>query len=162
MNEHLDTLLRLLAATACGGVLGWERQARDKSAGLRTNILVAVGAATAAVTAMHLREQILAPGEAVVSADPIRIVSGVIGGLGFLGAGAILQSRGEVHGMTTAATIWVVGGIGVACGLGDYATAGIATGVAFLALWLLGRLQHSSLAPSSLQKDGDSAERATD
>ncbi|QDS99487.1 MgtC/SapB family protein [Adhaeretor mobilis] len=145
--------MRIVCAAACGGVLGWEREARDKSAGLRTNMLVAIGAATATIAALDLYASL--PGEAPggISSDPIRIISGVIGGLGFLGAGAIMQSRGRVEGMTTAATIWVVGGIGVACGLGNYALALPVVIIALVVLFAIGKFAHSQLAPESLQKD---------
>src|SRR5690606_12613597 len=111
--ELVDIILRILAAAACGAILGWDREASDKPAGLRTNMLVAIGSAAAALAALDLFTEISLQSEGKVPTDPIRIISGVIGGLGFLGAGAIIQSQGRVRGMTTAAAIWVVGGIGV-------------------------------------------------
>ncbi len=148
-----DVTLRLLGATLCGGILGWEREASDKPAGLRTNMLVAIGAATATLAALDLYSTISRnhPGENI-SVDPIRIISGVIGGLGFLGAGAIIQSQGQIQGMTTAATIWVVGGIGVACGLGKLSIALPAMLITFVVLYAIGKFEQSHLAPASLQK----------
>ncbi len=152
--EIYDVVIRILSAALCGGLLGWEREVSDKPAGLRTNMLVAIGASTAALAALQLYHAIADtyPGK-VVSADPVRIVSGVIGGLGFLGAGAIIQSQGQVQGMTTAATIWVVGGIGVACGLGNYLLAVTTVIVTFLVLYVIGKFEVSSLAPEPLQKN---------
>ena len=86
-----------------------------------------------------------------INSDPIRIISGVIGGLGFLGAGSIIQSRGEVQGITTAATIWVVGGIGIACGLGNYVLALTSAIITFVVLFVIGKFEVSSLAPENLQ-----------
>ena len=153
-----EIIPRILSAAVCGGVLGWERETQNKPAGLRTNMLVAIGAATATLAALDLFAEITSNGERSMPADPIRIVSGVIGGLGFLGAGAIIQSRGHVQGMTTAAAIWVVGGIGVACGIGNYKLAFTAVIVTFLVLFALGKLEGSELAPESLQKEDDETE----
>ncbi|QEG36952.1 MgtC/SapB family protein [Bythopirellula goksoeyrii] len=152
--EFYNILMRIVGAAACGGILGWEREVSDKPAGLRTNMLVAIGAATATLAALELYSGIaeLYPGEKITS-DPIRIISGVIGGLGFLGAGAIIQSRGQVQGMTTAATIWVVGGIGVACGLGNYALAITSVIITFVVLFIIGKFEVSTLAPKSVQEN---------
>ena len=152
--EVVDSVARLGVALLCGAVLGWEREARDKPAGLRTTMLVALGSATAAVAAIRLHADVSANGAWGV-ADPIRIVSGIIGGIGFLGAGAIIQARGNVHGMTTAATVWVIGGVGVASGLGYYGLALSSTAMAFVVLWGIGRFEHSDMAPESVRKEED-------
>jgi putative Mg2+ transporter-C (MgtC) family protein len=105
-----DMVLRLLAACAGGMAIGWERESKNKPAGLRTNILVAVGSAGFTLVSWNLTAHLNA-GANDLRVDPLRLVQGIIGGIGFLGAGAIIQSHGTVRGMTTAAGIWVVGGI---------------------------------------------------
>jgi len=117
-----EIVLRLLAALVCGAVLGWERESRGKAAGFRTNMLVALGSAAFTMLSIELALKSSGPGQY----DPMRVLQGIIGGIGFLGAGAIIQSRGSIHGMTTAATIWVVASAGVACGIGTYHTIAIA------------------------------------
>lgn len=121
-EDGLRSLLQLAAAALLAGIVGWERETADKPAGFRTFMLVGLGSAAFTLVTMQLYDQV-DQGEGRFGADPIRIVSGVIGGLGFLGAGTIIQGGGGVRGITTAATIWVTGSIGVACGLGFYGTA---------------------------------------
>jgi putative Mg2+ transporter-C (MgtC) family protein len=132
-----ELLARLVLAAIMGGIVGWERETKDKPAGLRTHMMVAVGAATFTLATLQLF--ILA--EPNASSDPTRIVEGVVGGIGFLGAGQIIQSRGSVHGVTTAAGIWVVGAIGVACGIGHYVLAGATVTLAFVILALVQYLE---------------------
>ncbi len=127
-----DVLLRLVAACLFGGCVGWDREAEQKEAGLRTHMLVALGAATFGVLAVLITD-----GEA----DPMQVVQGVAAGIGFLGAGQILQMRGAAVGLTTAAGIWVVGGVGLACGMG---ATGLAALVTVLALAILRGLQRVS------------------
>src|ERR1051325_8431843 len=98
-----ELLLRLLIATSCGALIGWEREHRGRAAGLRTHMLVALGAAGFAVMAMEFWL-----GEPASPAGPEHIIQGIVGGIGFLGAGAILHRRGEVEGLTTAAGLWTV------------------------------------------------------
>ena len=109
-------VVRLLVAAGLGAIVGLERETRNKPAGLRTNMLVALGAA-----AFTLATVSLMPDRAVV--DPGRIIQGVATGIGFLGAGSIFRTGDRVEGLTTAAGIWVVGALGAACGLGEYAVA---------------------------------------
>lgn len=139
--EAGDVVLRLLAAALFAGAIGWEREASDKPAGLRTNILVALGAAAFTLISLRLG-QAFAPelGESA-NFDPTRAVQGVIGGIGFLGAGAIIQSRGAVHGLTTAAAMWVVGAIGLACGAGFFGIAALVAACTLLVLYPLGYLE---------------------
>lgn len=110
-----DLLLRTGAAVAMGLCIGWDRERRQKAAGLRTMALVSLGAAGMMIAAWEVAAL---SAEEDVRLDPLRVVSGVVGGIGFLGAGSIIQARGSVQGMTTAATIWAAAGIGLACGLG--------------------------------------------
>jgi putative Mg2+ transporter-C (MgtC) family protein len=123
---------RLALAVAGGAAVGWERQSKDKPAGLRTHMMVALGAAMFVVTGLELSGGKFNAGEYRV--DMSRIIEGIIGGVGFLGAGSIIQSRGSVQGITTAASIWVVAAIGTAGGLGHYVLAGlcVAFGLAIL------------------------------
>ncbi|MFN4089018.1 MAG: MgtC/SapB family protein [Alphaproteobacteria bacterium] len=134
-----EMALRLGVAAALGCVLGLDREMRGKDAGMRTHMLIALGAATTAVLTIELYEA-LHEGFPDTQADPLRMIEGVMAGIGFLGAGAIIRSGGNVHGMTTAAGIWICGAIGLACGAGLYTVAGIAFGFAVLvmtALWFV-------------------------
>ncbi len=130
-----DDGVKLLLAVLMGGVIGLEREASDKPAGLRTNILICVGSTLMMILSIQVAHQF-----AVVTADPSRIAQGVITGIGFLGAGTILHSRGGVTGLTTAATTWSVAGIGLALGSGFYLLAFTSTLLILAVLWALGRL----------------------
>jgi len=129
--------VRLALAVLMGGAIGLEREASDKPAGLRTNILICVGS-----TLMMILSIQVAHHYAVTAADPSRIAQGVITGIGFLGAGTILHSRGGVTGLTTAATTWAVSGIGLALGSGFYLLAFTSTLLILAVLLVLGRLSH--------------------
>jgi putative Mg2+ transporter-C (MgtC) family protein len=127
-----DLLLRLVAATAIGALVGLNRELRDKPAGLRTHALVGLGAAVVTVSAI---------GVAAAAGDPrgdafARVVQGVITGIGFLGAGVILRDTEQqrIHGLTSAATIWVVACLGIACGAGHWATVLAASVLTFVVL----------------------------
>ncbi len=125
--------LRLLLAAVLGGAIGYEREKKERSAGLKTHILVSVGSAL----------YVMAPLYAGVSqADNTRVVQGVVSGIGFLGAGAILKLQRDmrVEGLTTAASIWLTSAIGVAAGLGNALLAIIATGVALFVTAVIPRL----------------------
>ncbi len=136
--DHWGVLaLRLLLPALFGGVVGWERESKDKPAGLRTHMLVGLGAACFTLAGLQLFQQLSS--EAWTNLDPIRVVEGVAGGIGFLGAGSILKANGDARGLTTAAGIWTVGGVGCACGLGLLRIAGL-TSVTALLILLVGRL----------------------
>lgn len=120
-------------SVACGAAIGLERELNDKPAGLRTNMLICVGSTLITMVSLHIA---LTYSERQVNiADPGRIAAQIVSGVGFLGAGTIIQARGAVHGLTTAATIWVMAGIGLAVGGGMFAAAIVTTVV------LLGILQ---------------------
>ena len=125
----VDLMLRLLLAAGLGGLIGIERELRRKPAGLRTNILIALGAALFTVMSTLLGRE---------GRTRDRIAAQIITGIGFLGAGAIMRSGRSVHGMTTAATIWVNAAIGIAAGAGEYAIAAISTVITLLVLAVLG------------------------
>lgn len=131
----LMILARVAVAVVCGALLGWERESRGKPAGFRTQMMVCVGAALFTVITLRLLTPD-AESAPELRVDPSRVIAGVIGGIGFLGAGSIIQSRGDVQGMTTAATIWVVGAIGVAAGLGDFSVAGVGTLTGLVVLYV--------------------------
>ena len=126
--------LRLGAALVMGGVLGWERQIKGQSAGLRTHMLVSLGAAGFALIGMEISANV-APG--AQASDLSRVIQAVATGIGFLGAGAIIQSGGKVKGLTTAANIWLVSAIGVGCGSGYWAIALLMTLMGLVTLTLL-------------------------
>jgi len=109
----LEIVLTLILAMFLGGLIGWARERDGKPAGLRTHILVCVSCAMLIATQTFLTK--LFP-----NADPGRMAAGVITGIGFLGAGAIIQSGGEVKGVTTAASVWITAAIGIAVGVGYY------------------------------------------
>lgn len=122
-----EIALRLLVAALLGMVIGWEREALRKEAGLRTHMLVALGAAGFMIAIIELAAGLKLPG-GNPSIDASRAYQGLIGGIGFLGAGAIIQGRGDVHGITTAAGIWCCGALGLAAGQGSFAVAVLIAG----------------------------------
>jgi putative Mg2+ transporter-C (MgtC) family protein len=139
METHvLGDILRLLAACAAGGLIGLERELHDKPAGFRTNIMICLGAALFTILSVRLPELYLAEyaREGIQRvADPTRIAAQIVTGVGFLGAGAILQGRGAVYGLTTAATIWTVASVGMALGAGHYFIGAAATAMAVTVLF---------------------------
>jgi putative Mg2+ transporter-C (MgtC) family protein len=128
----LDVLLRMALALLFAAVIGWEREASGRAAGLRTHMLVALGAG--GFTIIGLEFALASPQLGAQSGDPVKIIEAVAAGIGFLGAGAIIQSRGEVKGLTTAASIWVVAAVGTAAGAGYWPLALLMSGLAFLTL----------------------------
>ena len=127
-------LLRLSVAAILGGAVGFERELRERQAGLRTHLLVALGSALFTVVSAYGFHEFLAQGGATVRADPTRIAAQIVSGIGFLGAGAIIRQGLSVRGLTTAATLWLVAAIGMAAGAGYYSAALITTGLALLSL----------------------------
>ncbi len=132
-----EVLLRLALAAVLGGVLGLERELREREAGLRTHLLVSVGSALFTIVSAYGFREFLVSGDAVIRADPTRIAAQIVTGIGFLGAGAIIRQGLSIRGLTTAATLWVVAAIGLAAGAGYYSAAVITTAVALVALWPL-------------------------
>ncbi|MDR7544625.1 MAG: MgtC/SapB family protein [Armatimonadota bacterium] len=128
-----ETVARLLLAFILGGVVGFERESVDKPAGFRTHILVCVGAALFALVS---REGFFGSG-----ADPARVASNIVVGIGFLGAGTIFRTGGSVQGLTTAASLWTVAAIGTATGIGYYEGAMGATAIVIGVLTLMKSLE---------------------
>jgi putative Mg2+ transporter-C (MgtC) family protein len=130
MNIELTALTgRLLLAAALGAIIGFERELRQKEAGLRTNMLITMGTALFTIMSMELAA---GPGD-----DQTRVASQIVTGIGFLGGGAILHEKGAVKGLTTAATIWMNAAIGIAAGTGRYGLAIVATIITLLTLTVL-------------------------
>jgi putative Mg2+ transporter-C (MgtC) family protein len=136
----VDIALRLGAAALAGMVLGIEREWHQKPAGLRTNMLVSLAAAAFTIISFELYHVSLeiSPNS---SGDPIRVIEGVVAGVAFLGAGVIIQSRGDVRNLTTGATIWMSGATGLACGGGFYIVAGLLVAASLVILVAFGLLQ---------------------
>lgn len=129
---ELGALVRVLVAAFLGGLIGLERQLRGRPAGLRTHILVCVGAALIMLVSKSLGEGL----------DPGRAIAGIVTGIGFLGAGVVVKSREIVRGLTTAACIWFVAALGIVVGQGLYVLAAGCTAVALVVLILLARMEH--------------------
>ena len=127
--SDIELAERLLLAALLGAMLGFERELRQKSAGLRTNILIAVGSALFTMMSYEL-----ADGR---GADPSRVAAQIVTGIGFLGAGAIMRTDSGVQGLTTAATVWVNAAVGVAAGGGEFRLASIATAITLIVLLVL-------------------------
>ncbi len=132
-----DALLRLAFACGLGAAIGFEREIRDREAGIRTHLLVSLGSSLFTIVSAYGFHEFLAGGGTIVRADPSRIAAQIVTGIGFLGAGAIIREGLSVRGLTTAATLWVVAAIGMACGAGYYWPAVAATVLTLLALWPL-------------------------
>lgn len=135
---RLDLLLKLSMAVVLGGAIGLEREIAGKPAGLRTNILICIGAAL--ITDVSVAITIGPNGTRI--GDPARLAAQIVSGIGFIGAGTIMQARGTVTGLTSAATIWVVAAIGIAIGAGRYIEAAGAGVLVTLVLAGLGNLEH--------------------
>jgi putative Mg2+ transporter-C (MgtC) family protein len=134
---ELDMCLRLLAAAGFGVVIGIERQWANKPAGLRTHVIVCVAAALLTTTSLLIGERLDAHGEAM------RVAAGVVTGIGFIGAGTILQTKRAVLGLTTAATVFMSAAIGIAAGSGLYYLALTAAGITVFTTWVLGMMEPS-------------------
>jgi putative Mg2+ transporter-C (MgtC) family protein len=139
-----DLALKLVVSIIAGGAIGFERQISGKPAGLRTNILICVGSALLMDLSIHVGE---VWGQGPVG-DPARLAAQVVTGIGFIGAGTIMQGAGTVTGLTSAATIWVVAAIGLTAGAGFAVEALGATVAVMLVLAGLGRLEHTLLRVS--------------
>jgi len=135
---RLATLGRLLLAALLGGVIGLERELSGKPAGLRTVLLICVGATLFTELSLHLAT---IGSEGGFRSDPARLAAQIVPGIGFIGAGAILHGRGRVTGLTTAATLWTVTAIGIAIGSGAYIEAIGTTALVLFALLLLAKFE---------------------
>ena len=140
MNPELDLAtqlqlaLRLTLALSLGAIVGLERELQSQPAGFRTHAVVSLGAAIFTVVSGYAFNGI--------GSDPTRIAAQVVSGIGFIGAGTIIQSRGGVRGLTTAASLWAVAGIGMASGAGLLGVAVSGTVLMLVVLWLFDRVEH--------------------
>lgn len=143
-------LVRCGAAALCGGIIGLERELKKKPAGFRTNILICLG------SAMYMTAGLLLVNEGGQTfSDPARIAAQVVTGIGFLGAGCIIQQRGRIRGLTTAATIWVVAAIGIVAGAGFPVLAFIAASMVLLTLVVLGAIERRYMEQDNLDDGSD-------
>jgi len=131
----------LILAAVLSGIIGFEREFHGRAAGFRTHILLCIGSTLVMLTSMHIFD--LYSGKA--SPDPARIAAGVITGIGFLGAGTIMHSRSSVKGLTTAASLWVVAGIGLAVGSGLYFGSIVTTILTIVALLVFSKVEHAMI-----------------
>ena len=138
-TDPLFILVRLAAAVVCGGIVGWQRESRDRPAGLRTHILVCVGSAVYTLASLSFTGP---------TSDPGRVAAQVATGMGFLGAGTIIRHGNAVRGLTTAASLWTVAAIGLCVGLGGAAfwVAGIATVIVLTTLTLMRSVEKALLS----------------
>ena len=140
----MEMVGRLGLATALGGLIGLEREMHDQPAGLRTHMVVAVGACLIMLVSMHMSD--------IGGGDPGRIAAQVVSGMGFLGAGAILRFGLSVRGLTTAACLWTAAAIGLAAGSGYYKGAGAATGFTLVAVFLFDKVEKAFMRDKTLRK----------
>ena len=135
--DELMTVIRLFVACVLGGIIGLERQQRHKSAGLRTHILVSLGSCLVMIISVKIYSAV----QGLTNADPARLAAQVVSGIGFLGAGTIMKEGLTIRGLTTAASLWVVAGVGLAVGGGYYIGAAATTFFSYLALTYLPRVE---------------------
>jgi len=127
-----EEVLKLLLALVVGGLIGAEREFRDKAAGFRTIIFITVGSTLFTIFSLGIGNE----------TNPTRIAANIVTGIGFLGAGTIMREGGKVAGLTTAATIWLSASLGMGLGGGKYTLVGISTLVILLVLWVFPRFEH--------------------
>nr|WP_321166704.1 MgtC/SapB family protein [Paenibacillus sp. Soil787] len=138
--DQVHITIRLVLALFLGGLIGFEREVSSHAAGLRTHILVCVGSALVMLLSMYGFSAFV--NEVNVRIDPSRLAAQVISGIGFLGAGTIIFNGRSITGLTTAASLWVVAGIGLAIGAGFYYPAVLACFMVLISLWILNKVEH--------------------
>ncbi|NQT95074.1 MAG: MgtC/SapB family protein [Candidatus Omnitrophica bacterium] len=137
MVTEVQMILRLLFAALLGGIVGFEREINEKAAGFRTHILVCLGSCVIMLTSMHIFDIY----RGLADVDPGRIAAQVVTGVGFLGAGTIIRSRASIVGLTTAASLWSIAGVGLAIGSGLYIVAVAATILILASLLVLNKIE---------------------
>ena len=152
---QMDWIVRLLAAIACGALIGIDRELKERPAGLRTHALVSMSAAAFTILCSTLFARVHQYGD-VTEPDFLRIIEGVIAGVAFLGAGSIIQGRRGVAGLTTGAGIWAAGAAGLACGAELYGLGVLIAGLAFSLLALSTLVEH--LVPKKKDPSGPPVE----
>jgi len=134
MLDLLETTFKIILVVALSSLIGYEREMRQKGAGIKTHILVGLGSTLIVLTSLHLFD--IYKEETFI--DPTRMITGIVTGIGFLCAGTIIQAESRVRGLTTAAALWIVSGVGIAVGAGHYSAAII---VAFVVFFVLIRMR---------------------
>lgn len=151
-----EIVISLVLAVVFGGAIGFDRELRQKAAGLRTHILVSLAAAIFTLITFEIffemKELMAEP-----RSDAIRIIEAVTAGVAFLAAGTIIKSGSGVQGLTTGASMWLAGAVGLACGGGFYVIAVLGTAVALVVLFVLGKVEARVINPESAPKDGKRA-----
>ena len=151
--------LRILVAIALAAILGLERGLKGKPIGLRAFMMVSLGSCAFTMITLNFAFGTMVFGDASVGVDPTRVIQGIIGGIGFLGAGALMSrdSDGHIRGMGTGSAIWTVGAVGVACGFGFFLEAGFVTLVALLILVLSSWVEDRAkkVTPDTPEKEAD-------
>lgn len=142
MERELTWLVRILLAAFLSGLIGLEREMHGRAAGLRTHILVGIGSCLIMLTSFYVHQLYGSP------ADPSRIAAQVVSGIGFLGAGTIIRFRASIRGLTTAASLWAVAGIGLAVGAGIFLPALFSTFVILFTLFILSEVERKTLRRS--------------
>lgn len=143
-----EELMRLLIAGALGAAVGFDREVKNRPAGLRTMTLVAMGAAGFVLMSIHALAEL-------DNLDLGRVLSGIAGGVGFIGAGVIIQSRGHIRGVTTAASVWVVAAVGASAALGAYALAALITGLTVFVLWPMKQVEENNIPKKEEQGEDE-------
>jgi len=165
---YVDAMCRLLVAAALGSLIGIEREFRGRDAGFRTQLLVGLGSALAMVVSLEFARQFADADRNfwALRIDPARMAYGVMGGIGFLGAGVIMRRENGIKGLTTAASLWCTAAVGLACGFGMYAIAVFAALLVIFSLIVLHRLDRHlptrasrTLVVTLRPGDGDNVER---
>ena len=146
----LEISFKVILTVLLCGIIGGERELRRKGAGLRTHILVGIGSALIVLTSYHIFDIF----KDKTFIDPSRMTTGIVTGIGFLCAGTIIRGGSNISGLTTAATLWIVSGIGMAVGAGDYGSAVIVTIVVFLVLVVVRQLEFKLSEHFSNKKPG--------
>ncbi len=144
MLTEVQMIIRLIFAAFLGGIVGIEREVHEKAAGFRTHILVCIGSCVIMLTSMHMYDIY----KGIADVDPGRIAAQVVSGIGFLGAGTIIRSRVSIVGLTTAASLWSIAGVGLAVGSGLFIVSTVATVLILASLLVLnkvhGRVSHKT------------------
>lgn len=133
MLTEWETLGRIILSVVLSGMIGIEREFRQKGAGLRTHILVGLGSTLIVLTSLYIFDTY----KSIAIFDPTRMISGIVTGIGFLCAGTIIQAESRVMGLTSAAVLWIVSGVGIAVGAGHYVAAVAVSAIVFFVLVVL-------------------------
>jgi putative Mg2+ transporter-C (MgtC) family protein len=134
---EVDILLRLALSFAAGTIIGFERASRRQVAGMRTHVIICLGATLLMILSIWLPQEF----SHLKNGDPGRIAAQVVSGIGFLGAGAMIRLGNNVRGLTTAASLWLIAAVGMTIGAGQYLAAALTEGLTLVALWGLGKFE---------------------